>query len=322
VNPLSSVNTKVKTALKLIVSFGILFYFFSILDYEKFLGIIPQVSPVFILLLLLLIILRNILAAFRFKYLAAVRRDIGILALTRQYFIAAMFNMFLPTALGGDSVRVFLLSECRFSKKDSLILILIERIIGFFSLILISLVAVFFFEVPDQILYLVVGISAAYFLLILMLFVLPLNTRFRKINLFKKINDNIQIFHRIRSDKPLLSKTLILSFVYQLASISLSYTVALAFDIRIPFVVFLGFVPLVWLFMMIPVSLGGLGLREVAFVYLFAMVGIEKETALIISLGTFLALILNGLIGAGVFFYDKIILGIKYPTSSSTSDSN
>jgi hypothetical protein len=52
---------------------------------------------------------------------------------------------------------------------------------------------------------------------------------------------------------------------------------------------------------MIPVSFGGLGLRELSFIYLLAQINIPKEGALIVSLGTYGALITSGIIGM-VFF--------------------
>jgi hypothetical protein len=55
---------------------------------------------------------------------------------------------------------------------------------------------------------------------------------------------------------------------------------------------------------MIPISLGGLGLREISFAYLFSLVAVQREDALIISLGTYLTLVMSGFLG-GLFLLLK-----------------
>ena len=62
---------------------------------------------------------------------------------------------------------------------------------------------------------------------------------------------------------------------------------------------------------MIPISMGGIGLREISFVYLFSLIGISNENALVISIGAYLRFIIAGMIGAGIFLYSKMILQSK-----------
>ncbi|RZV59985.1 MAG: hypothetical protein EX270_01170, partial [Pseudomonadales bacterium] len=65
-----------------------------------------------------------------------------------------------------------------------------------------------------------------------------------------------------------------LSIVLQVATISLSWLMAEALAVEVPFSACLALVPLVWVLTMAPVSLGGIGVREAAFVYLFGLVGV------------------------------------------------
>jgi len=96
---------------KILVSMGILFYFFKKIDYKKLESILTGINYTFIPVLLFFIFFRNVIAAVRFRLLSSFKRRLGIFVLTRQYFIASFFNNILPTALGGDWVREFLLSE-------------------------------------------------------------------------------------------------------------------------------------------------------------------------------------------------------------------
>ena len=105
-------------------------------------------------------------------------------------------------------------------------------------------------------------------------------------------------FARCQRKHVALTATFALSLLYQFISVSVSYYVATAIGVKLSITVFLTFVPLVWCFTMIPISLGGIGLREVSFAYLFSLVGIPKEDSLIVSLATYLTLVISGTIGA------------------------
>lgn len=99
----------------------------------------------------------------------------------------------------------------------------------------------------------------------------------------------------------------ILSILFQIASIALSWVVALAFGIDVSFIACLALVPLVWLVTLLPISLGGIGLREASFAYLFGTIGIGAEASLVISLGTFAALVMTGSVGAGLVFRNAVL---------------
>ena len=72
---------------------------------------------------------------------------------------------------------------------------------------------------------------------------------------------------------------------------------ALAFGIEISFSACVALVPLVWLITLLPVSIGGIGLREASFALLLGTVGIGTEESLLISLGTYAALLVSGAVG-------------------------
>jgi hypothetical protein len=235
---------------------------------------------------------------------------ISIFALFKQYFIASFFNNILPTTLGGDGVRVFLLSECGISKSESVSFILVERLIGFFSYILIAFFATFFISIPSQIKGSIYLVTFVYTALVVSIFYFGwrINTDKIRIRLLKKI---ISAFNLFKDNKKAIFSAFFVSFLFQLTNIFISYLVSAAFNMQIPLLFFLGFLPLIGMVVMIPISLGGVGLREMAFIYFFSQVGVSQENSLVISLGTYLTLITGGLVGALLFFYDKVFLKIK-----------
>lgn len=302
--------------LKIVVSLGILFYFFTKIDYGKLSGVLSNLDPVFFPVLALLILLRNVLAAARFNVLVPAGKKLKIWVLVKHYFIGAFFNSFLPTALGGDGVRVFLLAECSIPKSEGASLIIIERFIGFFTLIVIAFVSAFFVPLPQQMFIAIIGIMTVNIIIWIMvsLFRRKTDTNKIKIALLKKW---VNAFMLIHLNKRIIGFTFFFSLLYQFVIIYTSYIIAVSFDMGIPLYLFLVVVPLVSLFVMIPFSLGGVGFREMSFVYLFSLLHIPNEKALIVSLGTYLTLIAAGLVGAVVFFYDKVFLKAAYGFESS-----
>ena len=223
----------------------------------------------------------------------------------KQYFIASFFNNFLPTAIGGDGVRVFLISKFGVSKTDTALFIIMERLIGFYSLIIIAFLSCFFWKAPQQIKTLILIMTCGYTLMLMIIFLPKMNQLLEKfnINFFNKILNNIKL---LRSNFKIIILTLLLSFIYQFISVIISYFVAEAINLEVSMIAFLTLVPLVWFFTMIPVSFGGVGLREISFVYLLALINISKENSIMISLGTYLTLIISGIIGMIYFLNDRV----------------
>lgn len=291
--------------LKTFFSLILLVYLFYKIDFEKFFTILGEINVLYALLLLFLIVFRHYISAIRFKILLSKKYKTELVNLTRQYLLASMFNVFLPSALGGDAVRVYYLKEDGINTQDGIFFVLIERFIGFFSLLFISFTCSFFIDIPYNIFLLIIGLFAAYSCMILITFSQKIKLPFLNFKIFEKSKNNIDL---LRANPAIVNYSLMISLFYQFISIMLSYIVAIAFGINIPLLAFLVFVPLVWIFMMIPISLGGTGLREISFIYLFSLIGVAEEQSLVISLGTFLAMVLSALIGALIFFYEKFIL--------------
>jgi uncharacterized protein (TIRG00374 family) len=223
----------------------------------------------------------------------------------KQYFIASFFNNFLPTAIGGDGVRVFLVSKFGVSKTDTALFIVIERLIGFYSLIIIAFLSCFFWKAPQQIKTLILVMTCGYTLMLMIIFLPKMNQLLEKfnINFFNKI---LNILKLLRSNFNILLLTFLFSLLYQFISIIITFFVAEALNLEISMIVFLTLVPLVWFFTMIPISFGGVGLRELSFVYLLSLINISKESSIMISLGTYLTLIISGIIGMIYFLNDRV----------------
>jgi hypothetical protein len=108
----------------------------------------------------------------------------------------------------------------------------------------------------------------------------------------------------VASDR--LLSALPLSFLYQIATVGVTVAVDRVLGLGVPVATILALAPLAWFATMLPISVGGLGVREAAFVLAFGWGGIERERALLLSLGTYTGLVEIGAVGALRFTWDRV----------------
>ena len=77
--------------------------------------------------------------------------------------------------------------------------------------------------------------------------------------------------------------------------------IAWALGIGIRFYVMFLIVPLALFFMMLPVSINGIGLRESVFVFLFGLFAVSSEQAIAFCWVSFAMILVQGVIGGTVF---------------------
>lgn len=102
-----------------------------------------------------------------------------------------------------------------------------------------------------------------------------------------------------------LARTLGASLVYQVAAVGTTILVGHAVELPVPALTILALTPLVWLVTVLPISVGGLGVREAGFVAVFGFAGVSPESAAILSLGTYAGLVAVGLVGGAFFTWQR-----------------
>ncbi|MHC4434767.1 MAG: lysylphosphatidylglycerol synthase transmembrane domain-containing protein [Planctomycetota bacterium] len=290
-------NSPYGWVIKIASSLAILAAFFLAIDLDSLKRALDPLGPEVLLVLLVLTIVRNLSGSLRFKILTDMKHPVRLSEIMKQYFVASLFNNVLPTALGGDAVRFLMLAKQGIPKAHAGTMIMVERLIGFYALIMIALISCFFWAAPTKVRWLVILLAVA-------------NTGVISLVLVKEVEHGWMMrFSVLASIKSALdayksnSAKLLLVFshsiVFQLISILISYYIAIALGMAVSVLPFLTLVPLVWFCTMIPIGFGGLGTREVSFAYLFSLIGVAAEQSLLISLGTYFTLLLSGVIGAG-----------------------
>jgi len=231
-----------------------------------------------------------LLCVFRWKMLL---KAFGIHLPLRRIIISfsggVFFNSLLPSTIGGDLVRSIDLATHTKKTKEVIATVFLDRLSGCIGLVLVALLALIFgwkFAQDRSILYPIAVITA---ILVAVLFVLFNDFLFSKLNRFfkspnaGKIREKLSNLHQeiyyFRQHKKVLFKNLLFSVLIQVTAPIAFYITALALNQRLDIIYFFVFLPIIGAITLLPISVGGLGVRENAAVIFFAKVGMAKDVA-------------------------------------------
>jgi len=220
-----------------------------------------------------------VLLAFKWYMLAgALNIRTSFSAITRLYFVGTVLNNVLPTAIGGDVYRVYFLSrEGNASVKRSLASVIMERATGYAGLLLLAVAAACFYFLG-----LLPGVAASLALLVVLGLSYPLLGRLRRNG--SPANDHSWRWWRNRPLTSSLYGIAALSVVQQSLWITVAALLGLAYDANVAWSYWALTVTAVTLLTMLPISVGGLGVREVGYASLLAPVGVDAGRAAAIGL--------------------------------------
>jgi uncharacterized protein (TIRG00374 family) len=221
------------------------------------------------------------------------------------------FSLFLPSTIGGDLMRSIDLAS--YTKKTSQVVatVILDRLSGYIGLVIVALLSVVFgFRfIEDKSILLLVGIITA--TLIFILLVLFNKYLFSKINnllhssnagkIREMITNLHQEMHIYRDRKVLIIKNLLLSLVIQFIIPVIFYITALSLGLELNIIYYLIFIPIIGAITMLPISIGGLGLRDYTTISFFAKVGVSKDLAFAMSLMNFSFILAWGIVGGIIY---------------------
>lgn len=126
----------VKTTAKFILSFGILAFVLYKIDLDELVRVFVRVQPLYLIPAALFFILSKLIAAYRLNlFLGRTGVEISNSYNIRLYLLGMFYNLFLPGGIGGDGYKIFLLNR-RFKVKAKKIFwaILLDRVMGMLAL--------------------------------------------------------------------------------------------------------------------------------------------------------------------------------------------
>lgn len=248
---------------------------------------------------------------------------LGLHRVNTIFFIGLFFNSFMIGPTGGDFIKAYYTSrETNHKKTEAVTTIFIDRVIGLLAMTLIvgTVILVrwkFFMTDPVTRAFawpaliacgMVLGGSVVAFS-VHIFEIFPWLKRWNHIAVIGKVVDIVEraynAFYVCRKNPRLLLALTLYSLAIQALFVTVSWLVGAALSLDLPFLAYLSFSPLVALISAIPVTPGGIGIREGTSIKLWSVLGVSDEKAFLVAFIPYLFLVLWGLPGGILFLFHR-----------------
>ncbi|MDB4271008.1 flippase-like domain-containing protein [bacterium] len=266
------------TLLKIFFSFVLLYFVFTKIQFKEVWDILKGSNLGYLFIALLFFILSKVLSAFRLNlYIHQIKIFLTQLSNLKLYLLGMFYNLFLPGGIGGDAYKGYVLKKKYEVKTKSVVSILVlDRLNGLLLIFVIScMLALFLDEGHLQPYKLLFGIAIGLSILIFWLF----NKRF-----FSFVY-------------PVFWKSLGYSALVQLAQLVSVLFILQALDVQGDNIAYLFIFLISSIVSVLPLTIGGIGSREVVFYYGALWLGLGENTSVSISMLFFLITATVSLLG-------------------------
>jgi uncharacterized protein (TIRG00374 family) len=240
------------------------------------------------------------------------------------YFVGAFFNNFLPANIGGDVVRVYDVYRESARSNATIAATVTDRLFGMVALGLLAVPAGLHVASRYEALGLGRGLGLWSLVIVLaftgilgltlaMIFMRGLARAVERVvrpmlirgtrDRFKQVYES---FYFYRKHLGGLATVLGISLLVQACRVVVHYQVSEAMGLGIPGIYFFLFVPVIAIFIALPISIGGLGVREGLGIFFFtrAVAGLGDEQAMAMGLLAYVVGVVVSL-GGGVIYFTR-----------------
>ncbi len=287
-----------KQVVKILFGLGMIAFLLHQTGIENTVSRLSQANLWYVPVGIFIYLFSQVISTYRWQFLAEALGFQRSLRELYDYYLIGMFsNQFLPGAIGGDAVRmVFLARSCNRKKREALLTILAERGVGLAALLILTgIICLLPVAHPVPPLYrgTLLSLSLGGVLGFLVLRVAPLEQWAAKI---PKLALLLQA--RVYWDNlPLLARSISISLVVHALMVCMHALVAAAMDIQVSFLYLAVTYGVVSLASVLPITQGGLGVREFAYQALLSKVGVDPATGLAFGVYWLLISTLTSLVG-------------------------
>ena len=252
------------------------------IDVQETIGVIRSVNVPDFLIAMFLFVISHIISAFRLNvFYSQIEVNISTFRIIKLYSKGMFYNLFLPGGIGGDAYKVYILKQNNeVTTKKLIAATIIDRISGLIALFCLTIILLLMSTATKYIredywYYIalsLIPIAYACYYLVLRFFFSYFIGVFSITNLYSL---GKQVFYLLPAFFVLKSLDVGAYYWDYLSLFMVSSVVAVA-----------------------PISIGGVGLRELAFVYAYEYFMIDKNTAVAFTLLFFSITVVTSLIGA------------------------
>jgi uncharacterized membrane protein YbhN (UPF0104 family) len=282
---MSTLKNQLKTALKILLTGGALYLVFQKIDTDNLLQLSKTLSWGWLVPAIALFVGSKVATAIRLNaYFANIHISLSFWENWRLYLIGMFYNLFLPGGIGGDGYKVYLLNnQFKTPVKELLKASLLDRLGGLIAILGLLFGILLLIELPlpfgepwvsDAVFSVgLIGILPGFWLLQKFLF---------------------------SNFLPSFWQGIFWSLVGQLAQMAAVVCLLLALGVQDKFLAYQAVFLLSSIVAVLPLTIGGVGARELVVVYAHSYAGIQETEAVAFSLLFFLISAAVSLSGAWV----------------------
>jgi uncharacterized protein (TIRG00374 family) len=243
------------------------------------------------------------------RVLSALGLATKVRTLFRLYLAGLFVGNFLPSTVGGDVVRVSRLARITRQRPGAFASVVLERLTGWLVLPVITLVSLL---VNPGLLglgsasRLAIALSLTTLALLAVVVVVAGNDRMGRLlsgrEGWARFAAAVHLgLARFRHSPGAAAQVLVVSFAYQLVVALGAFLVALAIGLHVGWGAIVAFMPVVAIVQVLPLTIGGLGLREGAFVVFLGPLGVTASQAIAFGLLVYALNLAVSLLGAPAY---------------------
>ncbi len=236
--------------------------------------------------------------------------------LVQIYLIGALFNNLLPSSAGGDLLRAYHIYRQRHGLAVAVSPIITERVLGLVTLIGTAAIAVLFVTADNPL----AGIFSTLLPMLLVGAVLiltllasggvywPLHRffeRWRDVRLVAAVLRIAESSHRYLNQPRVVLRVVALSILMQGIEVVVFWLLGRGVGAETELLSYVVVVPLIFVASALPITIGGLGVRETAAIALFGLYGMAQDPAAAVMVLFLLVLIATSLPGLYFFLHMK-----------------
>ena len=279
----NAVTKKLKPLFKVLVSLLAIYFVSRNIDFTQVKGTILSAKLPYLLLALVFFNFSQVASAYRLMLLVnLLKKGLDLGYHVKLYYLGMFYNLILPGGIGGDAYKVYHFRK-RFKTRSRYLLkaLFLDRLSGLLALVTLIILMVFglvlfeWADLPGYFLWsvvLIVPLYVAFFYATLRWFSQFLST-FSRLNFFAFVVQILQV----------------ISVIFILLSLSIPVQVSYI-------VIFL----VSSIAMILPITVGGLGLREIVFMFGATYLSVQQESAVAVGLVFFFVSSFSSL--PGLFF--------------------
>ena len=317
------ISRPVRITLQLLVSAGVLAFLIWQIDVRKTIDLIASSNGWYLLAAYAIFLATTVGMAWRWQALLASKGLHEPLTwLTKLYFMGYAAGQVLPTSIGGDTVRIAAHARRRpDAKAEAAGAVLMERVVGSAgTLVLVAIglvLAIGRYNNIREVVILEIALSVALVLALSLMFSRRTNVWLQERGGTRRLARGFralwEALHGYRSQPRALLLVLAATVVLQFIRILAIWLCGEAVGIDVSPLVYIVMGPLLFLVMLIPFTINGLGVREAFFIAFLGRFGVDADAAFATGFLFYAVTVATSLPGAAIMLWESVRPALMRP---------